>query len=374
MILWSMKESVNKGRMRMNRKTRLLAAALAMMMTVLMLVPAGAEEEFDSLEFFRCLAGRITFTMDHAPRVFYDADLLRESASQEDAENWMTEVRWKNKVQLHVSDEKSEIQYHIADISDTIAILREEYPDDPEELSVVNALSRFAALSVMLTGGNPLDEEPALTWHRQDAYGEVTFDFCYDDVPDEVYHCHGFVDGTTVVLMLGNECERYRTLHEQFGLADAEQVTRLTEKRQERTEMIGHLFVTFPNESVRMSDEEGYSYIAGFTENYETFTAEYLEADLGALIDGTVTDELLLVFTKGVGEGAAEDYGAESWDAEMFAEGIAVAKLHFAPDILVAYPREIWCFLTPDATYTFYGSASEAGMAFLNSIHLPAER
>lgn len=328
-----------------------LLLVLILMMTFL---PVLAEEEIgDVTDYFDSYAsrvGNIYFTMYNAPdMILHDEDMDRKSMGDELKGIC---IGWKDKQQLIYSDDECEWQYHIADISGTIAEAREAFSGQDEMYIRGNALLHFAVLTLSITGVQIDALDPKLTKKTFDdvTLPMVTVSFEYEDLPGVPYRCVGLLDGDMAVLLIGNVCADFDAMADAMGVITPEQEAVIAERCVPCENELGLLTFTMPAQTGSYF-KPGSRTIACFTEAYHMITVEYMPLSLNELLGiEKVTDDDLLSFVTALGENPMTE---GSFEAELMRPGVARAKM-IMKDAYMEYaePDEVWFILMPFGCYT----------------------
>ena len=312
-------------------------------------LPVLAEEESDNLtDYFDSFASRVDhiyFTMDCAPdAILHDEDLDRSAVG--DAFEGIC-IGWKNKQQLSYWGDEREWQYHIADISGTIAEAREVFAGQDEMYIRGNALVHFAVLALSFSGVELDAMDPKLTKKTLNdvTLPMVTINFEYDDLPGVPYRCIGLLDGDMAVLLIGNVCAAFDAMADAMGIITPEQAAVIAERCVPSEEELGLLTFTMPAQT-GFYFKPGSMTIACFTDAYHMVTVEYMPMPLNEMLGvETVTDDDLLNFVAALEEG--------SFETGLMCPGVARVKMIVEnPSFQYAEPSEIWFILMPFGCYT----------------------
>lgn len=180
------------------RKLTAVILAWCLLMTAFAAVADEVDDPTVFFDSYTSRVGRIYFTMHTAPdAVIHEMDIDRASVG--DAFQGIC-IGWKNKQQLVYMAEECEWQYHIAEISGTIAEAREVFAGKDEMDILGNALVHFSVLTVSFTGADVEALDLKLLKKTADdvTLPMVTIDYEYDDMPGVPYRCVGLLDGNRV--------------------------------------------------------------------------------------------------------------------------------------------------------------------------------
>ena len=353
-------------------KKRLMALLITLLTALMCVNPVFAETEnandpTEYFDFFLSRSGDIYFTMNEIPdHVFHEADLVRSESL-----DLGTYMGITNNTQLAYSDEDGEWQYHIADLSLMIEELRADYPDASEDSLRYNALNCFARLYItVMTLGTVEGDTQAVHPDADGAVGLV-LEYSYADTPGVPYRCTGLMSGTNAVLLMGSVDARYEAMAAALKCANPEMAQAYETRMQPTTVHIGELTATFPCvPDCQENTAAKQVYYDCFTAEYECLNAEHIEIDMSFMADPNDPDGSVLAMAEATAQGYQQSGAYDSYELCLFAPGIALIKAECPADIPMAENSVcIWSFLSLEhGPYVFYGTSSESGTAFLNSI------
>lgn len=321
-------------------------------------------------EFFRSMAGRISFTLPTPPVVFREEDFTAEDAKKAG----ISYLGWTDKVQLYCENKAgAEFHVHIADVAPAIQLMKEAHPGKEEIQYQLNAVHNLAQFYLNMHDG-ALAGAPKVGLARpqgddteENALPATVFSYQYPDAEGTEYIGKALIDGTLAVIMMGE-----RDAENEALLQDMRPVTReeaeAFHQQEPETFAIGRLRVTFPVPPEK-TVSRGYALAHTFTPDYAYLNIEHMELPLSALMGDMPPEEGLREFAEISAKGYQEEGVIAEYTVFQAGEGMFGFDAK-GPEMPGRVRDLVRAYITMDGVYTINSMDTDMGRAFLDSIEI----
>ena len=184
---------------------------IALLLALTLCVPGVYAEEDGAelaMEFFSGMIGSVAFALPGHAAVVHEEDYPGA---------------WTDSVQMlgRCAEDGAEFQLHAADVQGLIDYFAQQYPDGDPSNARLNAMMNYCLFYPLHYGAALRETEPFLIEDTGVIGADVAF--TYPDAPGEEYHAKCFLEGSTAVGLVIQECRHARRALEELKTVTAEE-------------------------------------------------------------------------------------------------------------------------------------------------------